>query len=80
MDPSAKKTTSIRPFVPYAEIRMMTNQADLDKLCEANTAIFHSEENEFDVLSESAAEYFNAVKGLRKTIEHWKTQLASEGK
>ncbi len=80
MDPSAKKTTSIRPFVPYAEIRMMTNQADLDKLCEANTAIFHSEENEFDVLSESAAEYFNAVKGLRKTIEHWKTQLASGGK
>lgn len=79
-NPAAGKKDAIAPFVPHAEIRMMTDPDELDKLCETNAAVFHSEEKEFDVLSGSAAEYFNAVKRLRQIIAHWKEHFASDGK
>lgn len=73
------RVPEITPFVPHADIVMLTNLNENDSLCRANIAIFHSEEKEFDVLSASAAEYFNAVKRLRETIAHWKEYFAAEG-
>lgn len=73
-----KKTMpyGVRSYVPYADMVLLNIPERLDEFCTSNIAIFKSDEQEFKALGESAEKYFNAVKGLRRTIEHWKIKFA----
>lgn len=71
-----RDNTGISPYIPRAAIYMLTAPAGRHERCQANIAIFKSDRKEFQVLRESAEDYFNAVKGLRCTIEHWKNKFA----
>lgn len=66
----------IRSYLPYLNPVLLNIPERLDEFCTFNTAIFRSDAREFQVLRKSAEDYFNAVKGLRRTIEHWKNKFA----
>ncbi len=66
----------IRSYLPYAELVLLNIPERIDEFCASNIAIFQSERREFEAMTKSAKEYFNAVKGLRLSIEHWKKQFA----
>lgn len=68
--------TGISPYIPRIAIHMLTAPAGLHERCQANIAIFKSDKKEFQRFGESAEDYFNAVKGLRRTIVHWKNKFA----
>ena len=65
----------ISSYLPSAELVLLNIPERLDEFCASNIALFKSDEREFKVLSDSAKQYFNAVKGLRRTIEHWKNKF-----
>ena len=65
-----------RSYIPYADLKVLNIPERLDEFCASNIALFKSDEREFKVLGDSAEQYFNAVKGLRRTIEHWKSKFA----
>ena len=64
-----------RSYIPYADLKVLNIPERLDEFCASNIALFKSDEREFKVLGDSAEQYFNAVKGLRRTIEHWKNKF-----
>lgn len=66
----------IRSYLPYAELVLLNIPERLDEFCTSNIAFFKSDEREFQALGKSAEQYFNAVKGLRRSIEHWKNEFA----
>lgn len=65
----------ISSYLPSAELVLLNIPERLDEFCASNIALFKSDEREFKVLGDSAEQYFNAVKGLRRTIEHWKNKF-----
>ncbi len=64
-----------RSYIPYADLKVLNIPERLDEFCASNIALFKSDNREFKVLSDSAEQYFNAVKGLRRTIEYWKNKF-----